>query len=102
MKGEPIFAWASLWRVSDEWGPVYSGAMTDANDAVAPVCDRMPVLPLRVELKILSEDLAEGRTLRTPDERRLMEFKQFPAGAQADGRSKTTARRSKAFDSVRT
>lgn len=44
LKDEPIFAWGGLWRVSDEWGPVYSGAMTDANEAVAPVHDRMPVL----------------------------------------------------------
>ncbi len=44
VRGEPIFAWAGLWRVSDEWGPVYSGVMTDANAAVAPVHDRMPVL----------------------------------------------------------
>ena len=44
VRGEPIFAWAGLWRVSDEWGPVYSGVMTDANEAVAPVHDRMPVL----------------------------------------------------------
>nr|WP_310036822.1 SOS response-associated peptidase family protein [Sphingomonas sp. BE123] len=41
---EPIFAWAGLWRDSDEWGPVYSGLMTDANAAIAPVHDRMPVI----------------------------------------------------------
>lgn len=41
---QPLFAWAGLWRVSDEWGPVYSGVMTDANEFVAPVHDRMPVL----------------------------------------------------------
>jgi putative SOS response-associated peptidase YedK len=29
---------------SDEWGPVYSGAMTDCNEAIRPVHDRMPVL----------------------------------------------------------
>lgn len=49
LKEEPIFAWGGLWRVSDEWGPVYSGVMTDANDAVAPVHDRMPVLLHRDE-----------------------------------------------------
>lgn len=43
-KGDAIFAWAGLWRVSDEWGPVYSGVMTDANEAIAPVHNRMPVL----------------------------------------------------------
>ena len=46
---EPIFAWAGLWRVSDEWGPVYSGAMTDANVFVAPVHNRMPVILHRDE-----------------------------------------------------
>jgi len=49
LSGEPIFAWGGLWRVSDEWGPVYSGAMTDANEAVSPVHDRMPVLLHRDE-----------------------------------------------------
>jgi len=44
VKDEPLFAWGGLWRVSDEWGPVYSGAMTNANEAVAPVHNRMPVL----------------------------------------------------------
>jgi putative SOS response-associated peptidase YedK len=46
VKGEPIFAAAGLWRVSDEWGPVYSMVMTDCNDAIRPVHDRMPVLLL--------------------------------------------------------
>ncbi|MCJ9720115.1 SOS response-associated peptidase family protein [Agrobacterium sp. SHOUNA12C] len=44
LRDEPIFAWGGLWRVSDEWGPVYSGAMTAANEAVSLVHDRMPVL----------------------------------------------------------
>jgi len=26
------------------WGPVYSGVMTDCNEAIRPVHDRMPVL----------------------------------------------------------
>lgn len=47
--GEPIAAWAGLWRVSDEWGPVYSGVMTDCNEAIRPVHDRMPVLLLHDE-----------------------------------------------------
>lgn len=46
MKDRPLFAWAGLWRSSDEWGPVYSGVMTNANSAVAPVHNRMPVLIL--------------------------------------------------------
>lgn len=44
VRGEPLFAWAGLWRISDEWGPVYSGAMTDCNEAIRPVHNRMPVL----------------------------------------------------------
>jgi putative SOS response-associated peptidase YedK len=45
----PIFAWAGLWKVSDEWGPVYSGVMTDANEAILLVHNRMPVLLHRDE-----------------------------------------------------
>ena len=44
VRDEPIFAWAGLWRDSAEWGPVYSGVMTDCNEAIRPVHDRMPVL----------------------------------------------------------
>ena len=44
MKGQPIFAWGGLWRQSAEWGAVYSGAMTDCNEAMRPLHDRMPVL----------------------------------------------------------
>lgn len=44
VKGQPIFAWGGLWRESAEWGAVYSGSMTDCNDAIRPVHDRMPVL----------------------------------------------------------
>lgn len=44
IKGQPIAAWAGLWRMSDEWGPVYSGVMTDANEAISLLHDRMPVL----------------------------------------------------------
>ena len=44
VKDQPIFAWPGLWRVSDEWGPVYSGAMTDCNEAIRPIHDRMPVI----------------------------------------------------------
>lgn len=44
VKEQPIFAWAGLWRDSQEWGPVYSGVMTDCNEAVRPVHNRMPVL----------------------------------------------------------
>lgn len=44
LKDQPIFAWAGLWRVSAEWGPVYSGVMRDANEAMRAVHTRMPVL----------------------------------------------------------
>ena len=49
VKDQPIAAWAGLWRVSDEWGPVYSGLMTNCNEAIRPVHDRMPVLLHRDE-----------------------------------------------------
>jgi len=44
VKDQPVFAWGGLWRESAEWGSVYSGAMTDCNEAIRPVHDRMPVL----------------------------------------------------------
>jgi putative SOS response-associated peptidase YedK len=44
VKGQPIFAWAGMWKDSAEWGPVYSGLMTECNEAVRPVHNRMPVL----------------------------------------------------------
>lgn len=44
LKERPIFAWAGMWKESDEWGAVYSGLMTDCNEIVANVHDRMPVL----------------------------------------------------------
>jgi putative SOS response-associated peptidase YedK len=44
VKDRPIFAWAGMWKNSDEWGPVYSGLMTDCNEVVRAVHSRMPVL----------------------------------------------------------
>jgi putative SOS response-associated peptidase YedK len=44
IQGRPIFAWAGMWKDSNEWGAVYSGLMTDCNEAIRPVHDRMPVL----------------------------------------------------------
>ena len=44
LQDRPIFAWAGMWKDSAEWGAVYSGLMTDCNEAVRPVHDRMPVL----------------------------------------------------------
>lgn len=42
--GQPIFAWAGMWDHSDEWGSWYSGLMTNCNEVVRPVHNRMPVL----------------------------------------------------------
>lgn len=44
LKDRPIFAWAGMWDDSDTWGRWYSGFMTNCNDFVSPVHDRMPVL----------------------------------------------------------
>jgi putative SOS response-associated peptidase YedK len=44
LRDRPLFAWAGMWKQSDEWGAVYSGLMTDCNDFVRPVHNRMPVL----------------------------------------------------------
>ena len=49
LKDQPMFAWAGLWRQSDEWGAVYSGVMSDCNEAIRPVHNRMPVLLLAHE-----------------------------------------------------
>jgi len=46
VKGQPIAAWAGMWKQSPEWGAVYAGLMTGCNEAVRPVHDRMPVLLL--------------------------------------------------------
>lgn len=44
MKDEPVFVWAGVWRDSAEWGKVYTGCMTNANEAIKPYHERMPVL----------------------------------------------------------
>lgn len=44
VKGQEVFAWGGLWRDSAEWGPIYSGLMTNCNEAIRPVHGRMPVL----------------------------------------------------------
>ncbi len=44
LKDRPLFAWAGMWKDSDDWGAVFSGLMTDCNEFVAPVHHRMPVL----------------------------------------------------------
>lgn len=44
VRDQSIFAWAGLWRKSVEWGDVYAGVMTNCNEAIRPIHDRMPVL----------------------------------------------------------
>lgn len=44
VKEQPIVAWAGMWTDSKEWGAVYSGLMTDCNEAIRPIHTRMPVL----------------------------------------------------------
>lgn len=44
VKGQPIVAWAGFCRNIPDYGPVYAGMTMDANAAVAPTNDRMPVL----------------------------------------------------------
>lgn len=68
VKEQEDFAWAGFWRESVEWGPVYTGLMTDANEAIQPVHDRMPVLLMPDEYELwLHGDLGdvEGFQSRT-------------------------------------
>lgn len=44
LRDRPVFAWAGMWDHSEEWGNWYSGFMTNCNDFVRPVHNRMPVL----------------------------------------------------------
>ncbi|TIX50493.1 SOS response-associated peptidase [Alteraurantiacibacter aquimixticola] len=44
MPGDGVLTCAGLWRDSAEWGPVYSMIMADANEAITPFHDRMPVI----------------------------------------------------------
>lgn len=43
-KNAPILAWAGFCRNTPSFGPVYAGLTMTANDTVAPLNDRMPVL----------------------------------------------------------
>ena len=47
VKNQEIFAWAGLWRDSDEWGTCYSGVMTDAAPELMAIHDRCPVILTR-------------------------------------------------------
>ena len=44
LKRDPFMAWAGFCRNMPGQGPVYAGMTMDANDAVQPTNDRMPVL----------------------------------------------------------
>jgi len=44
LKSAPVFAWAGLWTVSEEWGPVYTGVMTDNAPELRYVHERTPVI----------------------------------------------------------
>jgi putative SOS response-associated peptidase YedK len=44
VKGQPIMAWAGFCRNTPEFGPVYAGMTMEANAAIPPTNDRMPVL----------------------------------------------------------
>jgi putative SOS response-associated peptidase YedK len=72
IKDQPIIAWGGLWRDSAEWGPVYSGAMTDANTAMSSLHNRMPVFLLPTEwdiwLRGSFDDLLALQARKFPDE----------------------------------
>lgn len=90
VRDQPIFAWAGMWKVSDEWGPVYSGLMTDCNEVVRPIHDRMPVLLHQDEydrwLHGSLEDVAALQERCFPDDHTLLErtadlwFRKRPGG----------------------
>lgn len=44
VKDQPIACWAGFCRNTHEFGPVYAGMTMEANAAVMPTNDRMPVL----------------------------------------------------------
>lgn len=44
LKREPIMAWAGFCRNIPDEGPLYAGMTMDANEAIQPTNDRMPVL----------------------------------------------------------
>jgi putative SOS response-associated peptidase YedK len=44
LKSTPVFAWAGLWAISDEWGPVYTSVMTDNAPELVDIHDRSPVI----------------------------------------------------------
>lgn len=44
VKDQPIAAWAGFWANDKEAGPVFAGMTMEANAAIPPTNDRMPVL----------------------------------------------------------
>lgn len=44
VRNEPILAWAGFCRNLPDEGPVYAGMTMEANEAIPPTNDRMPVL----------------------------------------------------------
>ena len=44
VKGEPLMAWAGFCRTTPEFGAVFAGMTMEANKAVTPYNERMPVL----------------------------------------------------------
>jgi putative SOS response-associated peptidase YedK len=44
MADQPIMAWAGFCRNTPEFGPVYAGMTMEANEAIPPTKDRMPVI----------------------------------------------------------
>ena len=97
IKGQPITAWAGLWRDSDEWGPVYSGAMTDCNDAMRPLHERMPVLLLPDEfdqwLHGSFDELVALQRRSFPNELIEIESNSGAVGAQKASRTRRRRRR---------
>ena len=79
LSDRPIFAWAGMWKRSDEWGAVYSGLMTDCNELVAPVHTRMPV--------ILHEDEHDQWLHGSLDDARAFQKRCFPAEMMACDRT---------------
>lgn len=84
-RSQPIFAWAGLWRNSDEWGPVYSCAMTDANEDMRPVHNRMPVILQRDEWDVWMKG--------SLDELVALQQRSYPAGLIAIDRTTELWRR---------
>jgi putative SOS response-associated peptidase YedK len=44
VKGQPIIAWAGFCRNTEAFGPAFAGMTMEANAAIPPTNDRMPVL----------------------------------------------------------